>query len=78
MFFCKDFVWLERCSLDESKNCTKPFEKVELSKISMVNSLFLANSYVYIRNILLKSGLSVEMFFNAEQTFGLPGDIEPV
>ena len=44
----------------------------------MVNSLFLANSYVYIRNILLKSGLSVEMFFNAEQTFGLPGDIEPV
>lgn len=78
MFFSKDFVWLERCSLDEAKNSTKPFEKVELSKIPMVNSLFLTNSYVYIRNILLKSGLTVEIFFNAEQTFGLPGDIEPV
>ena len=44
----------------------------------MVNSHFLTNSYGYIRNILLKSGLTVEMLFNAEQTFDLPEGIEPI
>ena len=77
MFFSKDFVWLERCSLDKAKNSMKPFEKLELSKIPMVNSHFWTNSYGYIRNILLKSGLTAEILFNAEQTFNLPEDIEP-
>ena len=63
IFFSKDFVWLERCSLDEAKNSTKPFEKVELSKMPKVNSLFLTNSYIFIRNILLKSGLTAAIFF---------------
>ena len=37
----------------------KTIEKMEMSKMPMVNPLFLTNNHIYILNLLLKSGLTV-------------------
>ena len=68
IFFSQKFCVIRKISIRWSEKKHKPIEKVEMSKIPTVNPRFLTNNFIYIINLLLKSGLTVAVFLLMRKT----------
>ena len=67
IFFSQNYVSLERSPLDKEEKCIKPLKKWKCQKCQWLTH-FLTNKYIYVINLLLKSGLTVAIFLLMRKT----------